>query len=129
MELHKREWRSLSRPSPYQAFLYPTLSPLHWTDLTCTCFKTKDSTFTFCFSFFVYFLAGYHCVGHSFAYVTLFIFFRDVWIRTQRAAGASRRSISSLAIHFCLSFSETQKDHNFSFPADRSFFFETWKDP
>ncbi len=40
-------------------------------------------------NFFVYFLLdGLECVGHSLAYVALFVFFRDVWIRTQRAAGA-----------------------------------------
>ncbi len=39
--------------------------------------------------FFGYFLlGGLECVGHSFAYVALFVFLRDVWIRTQRAAGA-----------------------------------------
>jgi hypothetical protein len=31
------------------------------------------------------------CVGHSFAYVAHFEFLRDVWIRTQRAAVASKR--------------------------------------
>jgi hypothetical protein len=42
-------------------------------------------------SLFVYFLAGLS-VGHSFAYVALFVFFRDVWIRTQRAGVASMRA-------------------------------------
>jgi hypothetical protein len=31
-------------------------------------------------------------VGHSFAYVAHFVFLRDVYIRTQRAAVASRRA-------------------------------------
>ncbi len=31
-------------------------------------------------------------VGHSFAYVAHFVFLRDVWIRTKRAAVASRRA-------------------------------------
>ncbi len=42
-------------------------------------------------NFFVYFWA-LGCVGHSFAYVTHFVFLRDVWIRTQRAPVASRRA-------------------------------------
>jgi hypothetical protein len=41
---------------------------------------------------FAYFFGGLECVGHSFAYVALFVFLRDVWIRTQRAAIASRRA-------------------------------------
>ncbi len=40
--------------------------------------------------FFVYFFGGLERVGHSFAYVAHFIFLGDVWIRTQRAAVASR---------------------------------------
>jgi ionotropic glutamate receptor len=39
---------------------------------------------------FLAFLGGLECVGHSFAYVAHLVFLRDVWIRTQRAAGASR---------------------------------------
>jgi hypothetical protein len=38
------------------------------------------------------------CVRLSFTYVAHFLFLRDVWIRTQRAAVASRRA-TSLAIH------------------------------
>jgi hypothetical protein len=49
-------------------------------------------------SFFEYFLGGLKCVSHSFAYVTYFVFLRDVWIRTQRAAVASRRA-TNLATH------------------------------
>jgi hypothetical protein len=48
--------------------------------------------------FFVYFLGGLECVGHSFAYVAHFVFFGDVWIRTQRAAVASRCA-TNLATH------------------------------
>ncbi len=44
------------------------------------------------------FLAGLECVGHSFAYVAHFVFLRDVWIRTQRVAVASRRA-TNLATH------------------------------
>jgi hypothetical protein len=46
---------------------------------------------------FVYFLAGFECVGHSFAYVAHYVFLRDVCIGTQRAAAASRRA-TNLAI-------------------------------
>ncbi len=38
------------------------------------------------------------CVGHSFAFVGHFVFLRDAWIRTQRAAVGSRRAIN-LATH------------------------------
>jgi hypothetical protein len=91
-------------------------------------FQKKDPTFTFCFSFFCIFFCGLDCLGHSFANVPLFIFLRDVWIRTQIGAGESRRYQLShspnLAIHFCLVFYVTWKDHNISFPVDRSFFLE-----
>jgi hypothetical protein len=42
---------------------------------------------------FLYIFGGLECVGHSFAYVAHFVFLRDVWIRTQRVAVASRRVI------------------------------------
>ncbi len=38
------------------------------------------------------------CVGHSFAYLAHFVFLRDVWIHTQKAAVASKRAIK-LATH------------------------------
>jgi hypothetical protein len=38
------------------------------------------------------FFGGLECVGHSFASVAHFVFLRDVWIRTQRAAVASKRA-------------------------------------
>jgi hypothetical protein len=44
-------------------------------------------------NFFCIFLAGY-----PFAYVARFVFLRDVWIRTQRAAVTSRRA-TNLATH------------------------------
>jgi hypothetical protein len=44
------------------------------------------------------FLAGLQCVGHSFAYVALFVFERNLWIRTQRHAVA-RRHATNLATH------------------------------
>ncbi len=49
--------------------------------------------------FFEYFLGGLECVGHSFAYIAYFVFSRDVWIRTQRAAVASMPS-TDLDAHF-----------------------------
>jgi hypothetical protein len=42
--------------------------------------------------YFVYFFGGLSVFSYSFAYVALFVFLRDVWIRTQRAAVASRRA-------------------------------------
>jgi hypothetical protein len=47
---------------------------------------------------FVYFFGGLECVGHSFAYFAHFVFLRDVWVRPQRAAVASKRA-TSLATH------------------------------
>jgi hypothetical protein len=41
---------------------------------------------------FVYFFGDLECVGHSFDYVTHFVFLRYVWIQTQRPAVASRRA-------------------------------------
>jgi hypothetical protein len=38
-----------------------------------------------------HFFGRIECVGHSFANVAHFVFLRDVWIRNQRAAVASRR--------------------------------------
>jgi hypothetical protein len=47
------------------------------------------------FFYFFIFFGGLECVGHSFAYVTHYVFLRYVWIRTQRAAIASVLYISS----------------------------------
>jgi hypothetical protein len=49
------------------------------------------------YHFFI-FGGGLECVDHSFAYVAHFVFLRDVWIRDQRAAVASRRA-TNLATH------------------------------
>ncbi len=49
-------------------------------------------------NFFVYFWGRLESVGHSFACLAHYVFFRDVWIRTQRAVVASRRAIN-LATH------------------------------
>jgi hypothetical protein len=48
--------------------------------------------------FFCIFFGGLECDGHSFAHVAHFVFLRDVWIRTQRAAVASKR-VTNLATH------------------------------
>jgi hypothetical protein len=48
--------------------------------------------------FFIYFFGGLECVGHSFAYAAHFVILRAVWIRTQKAAIASRRA-TNLATH------------------------------
>ncbi len=52
----------------------------------------------FSLQFFCIFFGRLDCVGHSFDYVTHFVFLGDVWIRTQRAAVASRCS-TNLATH------------------------------
>jgi hypothetical protein len=44
------------------------------------------------------FFGGQECTGHPFAYVAHLVFFRDVWIRTQKAAAASRRA-TNLTTH------------------------------
>ncbi len=49
--------------------------------------------------FLVYFFGGLECFCHSFAYVVHFVFLRDVWFRTQRAAVASRRAINLATYH------------------------------
>ncbi len=51
---------------------------------------------------FCIFLGGVVYVCHSFAYVAYFVFLRDVSIRTQRAAVASRRA-NNLATHLIAS--------------------------
>jgi hypothetical protein len=52
------------------------------------------------YSFFVYFFGGQECVCHSFAYVAHLVFLGDVWIRTQRAAVASRCATQNIDILF-----------------------------
>jgi hypothetical protein len=49
------------------------------------------------YTLFVYFLGGLEYVRHFFAYVAHFVFMRDVWIRTQRAAVASRCATTHLS--------------------------------
>jgi hypothetical protein len=59
--------------------------------------KAKKEKMDKIFIFFL-FLGGQEFVGHSFAYVAHFEFLRDVWIRIQRAAMASRCA-TNLATH------------------------------
>jgi hypothetical protein len=37
---------------------------------------------------------GLEWVGHAFAYIAHLVFLRYVWIRTQRAAAANRRTVN-----------------------------------
>ncbi len=57
-------------------------------------------TFYYLQTFLFIFLRARVC-GPSFVYVTHFVFLRDIWIRTQKAAAASRRT-SNLATHLTL---------------------------
>jgi hypothetical protein len=49
-----------------------------------------DTTVITCFLYICF--GGLECVGHSFPCVAHFLFMGDDWIRTQRAAVASRRA-------------------------------------
>jgi hypothetical protein len=51
-----------------------------------------------CDIIFDIFFGGLECVGHSFAYVALFGFLSDVWIRTQSTAVKSWHA-TDLATH------------------------------
>ncbi len=62
--------------------------------LPCSTFLSVDNWLNLSTTFF----GGLECVGHSFAYVAHFVFLGDVWIRTQRAAVASKGA-SNLATH------------------------------
>ncbi len=59
--------------------------------LSCSCYINRSTIVTF-YILILYIFCGLKCVGHSFAYIAHFVFVRDVWIRTQRAAVASRRA-------------------------------------
>jgi hypothetical protein len=56
--------------------------------------------------FFLYIFGGLERVGDSFAYVVHFVFLRDVFIRTQRVAVASKRA-TNLASHLPLNLPGT----------------------
>jgi hypothetical protein len=58
------------------------------------------------------FFGGLECVGHSFAYVAPYLFLRDVWIRTQIAAVASRRATNFAPISPKLSHPSPSKSCN-----------------
>ncbi len=53
-------------------------------------------------AYFYIFFSGLECVGHFFVYVAHFVFLGGFWIRTQRAAVASRCA-TNLATHIPLS--------------------------
>jgi hypothetical protein len=99
-----------------------------------TCFKKKDPTFTFCV-FFVYFFWRARvcrpllCLCPPFYIFDICLDSNPESCRSKQARYKLSHPPKKLAIHFCLSFSGTKKDHNFSFPEDRSFFFGTWTDP
>ncbi len=80
--------------------LDPPLSFLFYMqDTTTQSFLTLDRSS----SLLLYFFGGLECVGHSFAYVVHFVLLREVKIRTQRAAVASRRA-NNLATHFPIAY-------------------------
>jgi hypothetical protein len=93
-----RVWSVTSRLGTGKSvtFFYSVLSPPS-TGRILYVSERKIILSLFCVSF-LYIFIGLQCVGHSFAYVTLSIFLRDVWIRTQRAAVESRRD-NNLATH------------------------------
>ncbi len=67
----------------------------HHVQLQCSCsvrYAPAEWADIFTQSLPIYVLCGLECVGYSFAYVAHFVFLRDVWIRNQRAAVASRRA-------------------------------------
>ncbi len=51
----------------------------------------------------VYFFGGLECVSHSFVCVAHFVFLRDVWNLTQRAAVASRLATNLATLKFVVS--------------------------
>ncbi len=61
-------------------------------------FRSPSVFLSFSKNYFFVFFGGLECVGHSFAYAAHFVFLRDVWIRTQRTAVASRFS-TNLVTH------------------------------
>ncbi len=72
------------------------------------CFNGNRQPFYFYSIFLSIFFGGLEIVGHSVAHVAHFlIFFRDVWIRTQNAAVASRRA-ANLATHLSNRLSKTK---------------------
>ncbi len=80
--------------------------------------------------YFFIFVAGLEYVGHASAYVTHFVFLRDVWIRTQKAAVISRRATNSpfpFFIFFCIFFSGLEcVGHFFAYVAHFVFLGNVW---
>jgi hypothetical protein len=80
----------IKSPSSLNPDLILTLSP----DLDCTGLHfTGDKDTPQSNVFFVNVFGRLECVAHFFSYVAHVVFLRDVWIRTHRAAVASRRAL------------------------------------
>ncbi len=60
--------------------------------------ETKGGVVQIILSLYIFWRARGCWLGHSFSYVARFLFFKNVWIRTPRAAVASRRA-TNLASH------------------------------
>ncbi len=142
MELHKREWRSLSQTLAIPGiFISYSLLPL--LDRSYM-FQNERSYFHFFYFLFLYmFLAGQSVLAIPLLMFP-FLYFEEMSgfepkELSQQEALYQLSHPPNLAIHFCLSFSGTWKDQNFSFPVDRyfcigtsvdrTFFFETQTDP
>ncbi len=74
----------------YSAFVWECTDVCKHSFLECSCGRIHR-----------YAAAPLEYVGHSYAYVAQYVVLRDVWIRTQRAAVASRRA-TNLATHLPL---------------------------
>ncbi len=63
-----------------------------WTEANLGKTRAQVALDRILFLFFVYFIGGLKCVGHSLVYVAHFVILTDVWNRTQRADVARRRA-------------------------------------
>jgi hypothetical protein len=76
-------------------------------------------------NFFVYIFGWLGSVGHSFAYVAYFVLLRDVWIRTERVAVASRRA-TKIATHLLFIGGLEYLGHSFACVAHFVFLKDVW---
>ncbi len=123
MELHKREWRSLSR---HFYILYSLPPPL---DGSYMFQKERSYLHFFAFLFLYNFLWWVRLCWPLLCLCPPFYIFERCLDSNPESCprNQARYQLShppNLAIHFCLSFYVTWKDHNISFPVDRSFFLE-----
>jgi hypothetical protein len=81
----------------YSRFSSRCVSPIMPSSPALPCSALLSGIDTF-FLLFLNFFGRLECVGHSFTYVAHFVFLRDVWILSQRAAVAGRRA-NNLATH------------------------------